>query len=213
MSQNTSTAVMARRKEPHDSLDYFPTPPWATRALCEHVISGLNLSQMLVWEPACGEGYMARALAEYFRGVCRTDVQRYDDQHGLCDFLLFNAKPHASWEDVEFDWIITNPPFRLAQEFITTALAKCKLGVAVLVRTAFLEGIDRHERLFTEYPPHIIAQFAERVPMVRGRVDEDASSATAYCWVIWTKNRVARSTEFVWIPPCRKQLEREGDYT
>lgn len=35
MSQNTSTAVMQRRVEAHDSLDDFPTPPWATRALCE----------------------------------------------------------------------------------------------------------------------------------------------------------------------------------
>lgn len=34
----TSTAVMARRVEPADSLDFFPTPPWATRAFCEHVM-------------------------------------------------------------------------------------------------------------------------------------------------------------------------------
>ena len=33
MAQNTSTAVMARRAEAPDSLDFFPTPPWATRAL------------------------------------------------------------------------------------------------------------------------------------------------------------------------------------
>jgi hypothetical protein len=32
------TAVMAQRREPPDSLDYFPTPPWATRALFRHVL-------------------------------------------------------------------------------------------------------------------------------------------------------------------------------
>jgi hypothetical protein len=31
--QNTSHAVMAQRVEPAHSLDDFPTPPWATRAL------------------------------------------------------------------------------------------------------------------------------------------------------------------------------------
>jgi len=36
--QNTSHAVMAQRFEAKDSLDDFPTPPWATRALLEHVI-------------------------------------------------------------------------------------------------------------------------------------------------------------------------------
>ena len=33
--QNTSHAVMAKRFEENDSLDDFPTPPWATRALFE----------------------------------------------------------------------------------------------------------------------------------------------------------------------------------
>ena len=36
--QNTSHAVMAQRAELKNSLDDFPTPPWATRALIEHVV-------------------------------------------------------------------------------------------------------------------------------------------------------------------------------
>ena len=35
--QNRSNAVMATRIEGKESLDDFPTPPWATRALIEHV--------------------------------------------------------------------------------------------------------------------------------------------------------------------------------
>ena len=42
MSQNTSHAVMNQRREARDSLDDFPTPPWATRALCEHVIATMR---------------------------------------------------------------------------------------------------------------------------------------------------------------------------
>ena len=37
------TAVMARRREPPDALDYFPTPPWATRALFRHVLPALGI--------------------------------------------------------------------------------------------------------------------------------------------------------------------------
>ena len=57
----TSTAVMARRVEPADSLDYFPTPPWATRAFCEHVLPRFKrrTSDGRFWlsarDPACGE--------------------------------------------------------------------------------------------------------------------------------------------------------------
>ena len=75
MAQNTSTAVMQRRAEPHDSLDFFPTPPWATRALCEHVLPGVWYSpRMVVWDPACGEGHMVRPLTEYFSEVLASDV-------------------------------------------------------------------------------------------------------------------------------------------
>jgi hypothetical protein len=74
MKQNTSHAVMAQRGEPRDSLDDFPTPPWATRALCEKLIgAGHDLTGMSEWEPARGQGYMARPLAEYFGTVYASD--------------------------------------------------------------------------------------------------------------------------------------------
>jgi len=44
--QNTSHAVMAQRVEPHDSLDFFPTPPWATRALCEWIADRVGETHM-----------------------------------------------------------------------------------------------------------------------------------------------------------------------
>src|SRR5215472_16213237 len=57
--QNTSHAVMAQRAELKNSLDDFPTPPWATRALIEHVVVGKSaLSSMTCLEPACGRGHM-----------------------------------------------------------------------------------------------------------------------------------------------------------
>lgn len=61
MSQNRSHAVMAQRHEAADSLDFFPTPAWGTRALCEHILSrGYLLHNCSAWEPACGLGHLAR---------------------------------------------------------------------------------------------------------------------------------------------------------
>ena len=93
--QNTSHAVMAQRLEPLDSLDDFPTPPWATRALCEHLIeAGQNLARKSVWEPACGQGYMARPLSEYFGAVYASDVHPYGYGE-VCDFLSAAGLPHS----------------------------------------------------------------------------------------------------------------------
>lgn len=202
--QNTSHAVMAQRAEPRDSLDDFPTPPWATRALIEHVISR-PAPWFTAWDPACNRGFMARPLREYFGHVFASDIADYGE-HVVSDFLrddYIAPRPH---------WIITNPPFRLAENFIEHALGLAFTGVAMLVRTSFLEGVGRYERLFSKRPPAIIAPFVERVPMVKGRCDPAASTATAYCWLVWHVQAAAAAPRVVWIPPCRKQLEREGDY-
>jgi hypothetical protein len=209
MAQNTSSAVMQQRAEPHDSLDDFPTPPWATRALCKHVLRGyVPFGEQGAWEPACNRGHMALPLKEYFRSVYSSDIFDYGwkGQQETCDFLF----PSIT---VECDWIITNPPFRLAEQFILKARTIARRGVAVLVRSAFLEGIGRYNSLFKESAPAIIAQFVERVVMVKGRLDPVGSTATSYCWLVWFQPpHVSRVSQTHWIPPCRKQLEREDDY-
>ncbi len=209
MSQNRSHAVMAQRVEPHDSLDWFPTPPWATRALCAWPEGNVGcLDKLSAWEPACAEGHMARALSEYFSEVVASDVHDYGFG-ALRDFLWPGHDDRA-------DWIITNPPFRIGEQFVTTVLARARAGVAMLVLTAFLESADRHTKLFSLSPPSDILQFVERVPMFKGRLDRHGSTATAYCWLVWRKNMHgapwSRETRFHWIPPCRRRLERDSDY-
>jgi hypothetical protein len=214
VSQNTSHAVMAQRaKTAPDELDFFPTPPWATRALIEHVIIGGgwrsdNLAAMSCEEPACGQGHMARPLAEYFHTVFAADCHDYG--YGDVRDFLMPGKPLR-----RCNWIITNPPFRLAPAFVTQALGIAKTGVAMLVRTAFLEGVGRYQSLFSQHRPLFVAPFTERVPMVKGRLDRAASSATSYCWIVWaTSNDRPHflDTHLKWIPPCRKKLERDDDY-
>lgn len=206
MTQNISPAVMAQRAEPHDSLDFFPTPPWATRALCEHVI---DVCGCTVWEPVCGDGAMVRPLVEYAGAdnVFGSDVYDYGANLAIRDFL---------WPDDRdlgvTDWIITNPPFRLAEQFIDRALAVAQIGCAMLVRTVFLESVGRYRSLFSRRPPSVVAQFVERVPMVKGRLDRKASSATSYCWIVWRMDRHFGEAKLVWIPPCRARLERDEDY-
>lgn len=207
MSQNRSSAVMQQRSEPHDSLDDFPTPPWATRALCEFLVKrGLDLRSMKVREPAANRGYMARPLAEYFGQIDASDVHDYRMGFAVRDFLFPEPLPTV-------DWTITNPPFKLAEQFIERALKTSTGGVAVIVRAAFLEGQGRYENLFSVNPPTSVLQFTERVVMHKGKVTKDGSTATAYAWLIWQSQFRERGVaELRWIAPCRKQLERAGDY-
>lgn len=203
-------AFMGGRIEPKNSLDDFPTQPWATRALCQHVLWPRlgSLTGLTAWEPACNRGYMAEPLKEYFGSVYASDVADYGygGQDGCFSFL----EPPAG-NPVKADWIISNPPFILAADFIGQALQRAECGVAMFLKTQFVEGIDRYMSLYAKTPPTVVAQFAERVPLIKGRVSRHATTMTAYAWFVWIKDQPPR-TALEWIPPCRSTLERPGDY-
>jgi hypothetical protein len=202
------SAVMAMRAEARDSADHFPTPPWATRALIQRVLPQLGvLAPTLdtIWEPACGDGMMARVLAEYTDGmpVIASDLHDYGYGKTGVDFLNHDFCLGANW-------IITNPPFNIALEFTKRALDLASDGVAMLVRTQWLEGVRRYTELFNVTPPTLIAPFVERVPMVKGRWDPDVSTATSYAWFVWLQGYHG-PTEVYWIPPGQRQALTHPD--
>jgi hypothetical protein len=147
---------------------------------------------------------MARALGEYFGEVRAADAYCYG-YGDIRDFLTYPYETNA------VDWVITNPPFRLAEEFVLRAFRVARKGVAILARTVFLESVGRYNGIFREMPPSKFAQFVERVPMVKGRLDGKATTATGYAWLVWEKDLPA-VPRLMWVPPCRRRLERCGDY-
>jgi hypothetical protein len=220
MVQNSSSAVMQQRHEAPDALDDFPTPPWATRAAIQIIkrewVGGWDLRSATAREPCANRGYMARPLEQAFRKVYASDVHDYGSGYPLLDYLFPGPMQIA-------DWTFMNPPFNLAADFILKSFETPHwAGTAAFVRTSFLEGAGRHRRLFSVRPPTIVAQFVERVILHKGvlRNPDEAywdgaqwkkpSTATSYCWLIWIAGRPPQP--FQWIAPCRKQLERPGDY-
>lgn len=210
MSQNVSTAVMQRRHEAPDSLDYFPPPPWATRAFLRETLQTFRnrCGFHNVWEPACGEGHMVNVLQEFSSNVLASDVHDYGKGHAVGSYVGQGSDVMPPWP--ECDWVVTNPPFNLAVEFAERSLDEARVGVALLVRSAFAEGGERFNRLFRDQRPTFIAQYCDRVPMVKGRYDPKASSATSYAWFVWIKDGHYRrllnsSTRFRWIEPGAKE--------
>ena len=194
--QNTSSAVMAQRARGEvvgdtadqklwRALEFFPTPPWAARAGAELVLRLDPGVERWVWEPACGMGHMAGPLREYFSPVLATDIHDHgwDEMNGYpLDFL----SPAADAFD-QADWIITNPPFETAADFVRLGLKRARRGVAVLCRMQFLESAGRHDLFYGAEPLTVLAPFAERVPMQLGVWDPKGSTATGYAWFVWMK--------------------------
>lgn len=202
-----------KRGSSKDGVEDFPTPPWATRAFVNHVLGGRDATKgQVVWEPCANRGYMVRPLQEFFFKVIGTDLMDYGVGFPVIDFMT-GPKPSDFGEHV--DWIITNPPFNIAVDFVLRALEKdmSTHGVAVLLRTNWVEGVDRHQRLFAKNPPSRICQYVGRVPIVRGRVDQKVSTAMPYAWFLWEHGVDSGPPIVEWIPHCRKEFEHDSDYT
>lgn len=213
---NDSTAVMARRAPAiveRDTeqealwrkLDFYGTPPFAARAGAE-LVKRIDPHASTVWEPACGDGTMARCFEHYFLKVTASDIapQGYGFQY---DFLMGDPRGET------IEWVVTNPPFGKAVEFLQHGLLVATRGVALLCRLAFLESVDRYAPLYTGATPlSVLAPFSERVPMQLGPWNPKCSSATAYAWFIFRKSEFPSSPTIIPIPPgTRARLSKPDD--
>lgn len=218
---NGHRSVMASRIEPPDSLDYFPTPPWAVRAFCVNALSlkrgyTRSMHELSAWDPACGEGHLLHGLRDSFGEVHGSDVYDYRKGFPVGDFLDEGLGHY--WEPPAVDWIITNPPFNLAADFVRKALTlRPRGGVAMIMRTAWLETASRYRDVFSgDLRPSEVWISADRIPMVKGRYDPDASSATSYAWFLWDTDGYGAQYDCAlnWIPPGgRSRFFHETDVT
>lgn len=124
-------AAQAARAKPYRiPNDFYPTPPEATRALLS-----VEKFDGDIWEPACGNGQIAKILGQHGHAVIATDLHAYGVGTSGIDFLD-EQHPRAKH-------IVTNPPYGsgLADAFICKALSLTRATggkVAMLLNMASL---------------------------------------------------------------------------
>lgn len=159
MRQGADRAALRERKD-----DHYQTPACATETLARQ-----EALPSLIWEPCAGRGAISRVLEGLGHTVVKTDLVPYPDSDpGILthqDFLMTYAAPS------QCRTIVTNPPFKLADEFIDHGL---RLGcrVIVLLRMMAVEGVDGsrrgsglRSRLVDQHLSHIWLG-RERLPMM-----------------------------------------------
>lgn len=184
-SLNTLGASNLSKKE-RSERDYYGTAPSATKALLNREIFYTN-----IWEPCVGHHKMSDALELCGYNVKKSDIFDYSLSHEIIDFLTYEGTFAGD--------IVTNPPYELATEFVEKALSVVEPGhkVAMFLRTLFLEGQKRYERIFKENPPKVIYVFSKR--QVCSKVDDfTEGSAVSYAWFVWEKGYKG-APEIQWI--------------
>lgn len=171
--------------------DFFPTPAWATEALAEQ-----ESFEGEIWEPACGDGSMAKVFERRGYKVRSTDLFNRGYGESGIDFLT---------ADVSADNIVTNPPYNSAEGFVHAGLRQATRKFALLLRLAFLEGANRQRTIFAVAPPTRVWVFSERITFYPAGSVQKGTGTTAYAWFVWDK-MAASPTELKWLPPGYKRM-------
>lgn len=84
--------------------------------------------------------------------------------------------------------IVTNPPYKYAEEFITHGLDLIPDGnkLCLLLKVQFLEGKAR-KKLFEKYPPKTVWVSSSRIKHGMKGDFSRANSMMAIAWYVWEK--------------------------
>lgn len=161
--------------------DFYATPPKSTKAI-------LDLVELHgdILEPACGQGHISKEIIKKYNDVNITSTDLIYRGYGIggIDFLSYDFKK-------KFDIVITNPPFKLAKEFIYKSLEISSDKVIIFAKLVLLEGKSRR-KLFESTPLKYVYVFTERQsPLNNGsEVDENGkkwASTMCFAWFVWEK--------------------------
>jgi hypothetical protein len=162
----------------------------------------------VILEPACGRGHMGVAFREAGLKVLEYDKIRYTPRHRLADYTNGAAYP-------KHDFVITNPPYKLANQFAQRAMGEAVKGVGLLLRTIWMESVTRHDELFGPTPPTTVAVFSRRMQAAHGKLVRGGGAMMSHSWFWWDKQKPVRlgQTRLIWIPPTAQQeLDKDSDY-
>ena len=160
--------------------DYEPNDFYATEPKAVELLLEKESFTDTVWEPAVGQGHIANVLkANNHDVICHDLVDR-----GYPDTLEQSIFDYTNVNTID---VITNPPYKIAREFIQHIIEHSANGVriAMFLKLTFLESQSRRD-FFGKYPPKTIYVSSGRLNCARsGEFEKYKSSAVAYAWFVW----------------------------
>jgi len=164
--------------------DFYATNPDSVRALFDNA----NIVGDSFYEPCVGQGHIADVIKEYYpyATVYASDlVDRGYKGTVIKNFV--NSEP-----EVKTDWVITNPPYKYAREFIDNSLKVANKGVAMFLKIQFLEGQSRKKWFKSNHLKYVYVFSKRQDPWRNGekvnpKTGKKWGSTMCFAWFIWKK--------------------------
>ena len=174
---SANNATGKRRKS-----DFYETP----YSITEHLLRAEYFDfDLTICEPACGKNAITKVLQTKWNHVTAYDIEKN---------FLFDTN--------EYDYIITNPPFSLAYEFIQKAKFLTRKKFAFLLPLSYLHGKKRFDNIYSDRKfglkkVHVFTRY----PMLGESLREDGKYNTGmmvYAWYIF-ENDYSKNPTIHWI--------------
>jgi hypothetical protein len=181
---------------PREKDDFYPTPPEPARAILRAEKAYLERFPT-IWEPACGDGAMAREIEAAGYSVRCSDLVDRGAGAELRSFYDFSAAPANA--------IVTNPPFCECNTGAWNRHALDVLGVdyMALLLPFNWPGAESRAGLWAQNPP-------ARVYLMRWRIDFTGAGAPPMlnAWYVWDGKARPEDTRLLMLS--RSDAEQEG---
>lgn len=154
--------------------DFYPTPPDPTRAFLSAEIGRLR-DFPVIWEPAVGDGAIARELEAVGLTVFGSDLVQRGAADRVDSFYAFRRSSHRA--------IVTNPPFAECNcdpGWVRHAMQTLGVEYMALLLPIAWVGAASRAKLWADYPP-------ARIYIMRWRIDFTGQGASPVlnAWFVW----------------------------
>jgi predicted RNA methylase len=164
--------------------DFYATP----MSVIHNFLNHYKIKDGSILEPSAGNGNFIKALREKGYDNTITAIELRDEHESLvksgADFSVISDFLEYDATGMNFNTIIGNPPYGLAQEFLEKCfeIANKDTEIIMLLRTAFLESKKRYN-FWQKHPVNGLYVLSQR-PSFTGK----GTDATSYSFFIWNNS-------------------------
>ncbi len=160
------------------AFDYYPTPPWMTRALLRRV------RPFDVLEPCSGENAIVDVLkANGVETIYTNDLDSSRPAKTHLDMTCQGSWDLFSGLQKPPYWGVTNVPFDIADQIVPLAVKHLRC-FATILRLSWLEPTVARQRFLAANPPRTLIVMPRWDFKGRGATDSVTSA-----WFIWEQGR------------------------